>query len=325
MNNINRRTAVSAVAALLGTAGTAVGTAFAQDFPSRPFKILVPYGPGTGVDVAARMLGERLSRSMGQPFVIENKVGATGTIAGATLAAAAPDGYTLMMDTPSITTTPSMLAMPYHPQTAFAPVAMVAESAFIFVTSPTRGYRNLKDLIAAAKAKPGTVNFASGPPGTSTHLSGEKFRAAAGIQLTHVPYKSTTEALADTMAGRIDFLVTAMPTPVALIKDGKLMGLAVGARRSPLLPDVPTLAEAGVPNAESSIWFGLFAPAKTPKAVVQRLNQEIAKSMTAPDAKERVATMGAEPYTMSVEEFEAVLRREYTDNDKLIKAAGIKM
>ena len=312
-----------ATALLIGA--FAATPALAQDYPARSVRIVVPYGPGTGVDLAARILAERLSKSLGQAFVVENRTGAAGSIAGAAVAAATPDGYTLMMDANGHTTVPALMKnLPYDPRRDFVGVAMFAESPLVLVTSRSVGYQSVQELVAAAKAKPGSITFASAGVGTSTHLAAEKFRIAAGFQALHVPYKSTTDALAEVMAGRIDYLVTTLPSALGPVKDGRLVVLAMGLRRSPLMPNVPTLAEAGVPNAESAAWFGLFAPARTPRDVVTRLHAEVAKALATPEARERLSNIGADPRPMGVDEFDALLKREFVDNENLVKAAGIK-
>lgn len=302
------------------------GAAFAQEYPVRTVRFIVPYGPGTGVDLAARIVADRLAKSTGQPFVVENKTGAAGTIAGAAVATATPDGYTLLVDANGHTTVPALMKhLSYDPRRDFTAVAMIASSPLVLVSSSSRGYRTVKDLVSAAKAKPGSLSFASAGVGTSTHFAAEKFRLAAGFQALHVPYKSTTDALAEVMSGRVDYLVTTLPSALGPVKEGRLVALAIGRRRSGALPAVPTLAEAGVPNAESDAWFGAFAPAKTPREVVARLHAEIAKALADPDVRDRLERMGAEPTAISAKEFDALVEREFADNEQLVKAIGIKV
>jgi tripartite-type tricarboxylate transporter receptor subunit TctC len=311
-----------AVAVLLSIAAAA---ALAQSYPSKPVRIVVPYGPGTGVDVAARLVGEPLAKSFGQPFVIDNRPGAAGTIGTAAVASAQADGYTVLVNASSHTSVPSLMKnLPYDGARDFTGVALIAESPLVLVTSKSRGYQNVKELITAAKAKPGSITFASAGVGTATHIAAERFRIAAGFEALHVPFKSTTDALSDVMTGRIDYLYTALVSALGAIREGRLVALAVGSRRSPVLPNVPTIVEAGVPNGDYSLWFGMFVPAKTPRDVVNRLNRETVKVLAMPDTKERFAKIGAEPYAMTVDEFAALLRREFVENERLIKAAGIK-
>jgi tripartite-type tricarboxylate transporter receptor subunit TctC len=304
----------------------AAGGAFAQQYPSKPVKIVVPYGPGTGVDVSARIVAEPLAKNLGQPVVIDNRPGAAGTIGTGAVASAPPDGYTILVNASSHTSVQSIMRnLPYDVTRDFAGVTMVAESPLVLVTSKARGYQTVKQLIAAAKAKPGTITFASAGVATTTHIAAEKFRVAAGFEALHVPFKSTTDALSDVMTGRIDYLYTALVSALGGIRDGRLVALALGSRRSDVLPNVPTIVEAGVPNGDYSLWFGMFLPAKTPRDIVQRVNRETVKVLSTPDTKERFAKIGADPFPMTVEDFEALVRREIVDNDRLIKAVGIKM
>jgi tripartite-type tricarboxylate transporter receptor subunit TctC len=304
----------------------AAGAAFAQQYPSKPVRVVAPYGPGTGVDIAARLVAEPLAKSFGQPFVIDNRPGAAGTIGTGAVASAPPDGYTMLVNASSHTSVQALMRnLPYDVARDFANVTMIAESPLVLVTSKLRGYQNVKQLIAAAKAKPGTITFASAGVATTTHIAAEKFRLAAGFDALHVPFKSTTDALSDVMTGRIDYLYTALVSALGPIRDGRLVALALGSHRSDVLPNVPTIVEAGVPNADYSLWFGLFLPAKTPRDIVERLNRETVKVLSMPDTKERFAKIGAQPYPMSVEEFDALIRREIIENERLIKAAGIKM
>ena len=297
----------------------------AQQYPSKAVKVYVPYGPGTGVDVAARLISEALARNLSQPFVIENRPGAAGTLATGLVAAAAPDGYSVLVNASSHTSVPALMRnLPYDAARDFAGVTTLAESPLVLVTAKARGLQTVKQLIAAAKAKPGSITFASAGVGTATHIAAEKFRLAAGFEALHIPFKSTTDALADVTTGRIDYLYTALVSALGGIRDGRLVALAMGSRRSSLLPDVPTIVEAGVPNGDYSLWFGMFVGAKTPRDIVNRLNGETVKLLATPELKDRFAKIGAEPFTMTPEEFDAMIRREIVENERLIKAAGIK-
>lgn len=297
----------------------------AQQYPSKAVKVYVPYGPGTGVDVAARLISEALARNLSQPFVIENRPGAAGTLATGLVAAAAPDGYSVLVNASSHTSVPALMRnLPYDAARDFAGVTTLAESPLVLVTAKARGLQTVKQLIAAAKAKPGSITFASAGVGTATHIAAEKFRLAAGFEALHIPFKSTTDALADVTTGRIDYLYTALVSALGGIRDGRLIALAMGSRRSSLLPDVPTIVEAGVPNGDYSLWFGMFVGAKTPRDIVNRLNGETVKLLATPELKDRFAKIGAEPFTMTPEEFDAMIRREMVENERLIKAAGIK-
>jgi tripartite-type tricarboxylate transporter receptor subunit TctC len=289
-------------------------------------RVVVPYGPGTGIDFAARLVADKLSKVLGQPFVVENRPGAAGTIAGAAVASAAPDGYTLLADASGFTAVPALTKkIPYDPRRDFVGVATMGTSPLVLVTSAATGHKSLRELVAAAKAKPGSLTFASAGVGTSTHLAAEKFRVAAGFEAVHIPYKSTTDALTDIMAGRVDYTVTTLPSARAPVKDGRLLALATGASRAPVLPDVPTMAEAGFADAGVDVWFGLFAPAKVPRDIITRLNAEVAKALSDPEVVEKLERAGAQPFVNTVDEFGSLLRREFNDYEQLVEKIGVKI
>ena len=299
--------------------------ALAEDYPARPVRVVVPYGPGTGVDVVARLVSETLANKLGQSFVIDNRPGAAGTIGVATVAAAPATGYTILVNASSHTSVPAIMRnLPYDAARDFAGVTLLGESPLVLVIARSRGVRSVSELIAAAKAKPGSISFGSAGVGTATYVSAEKFRRAAGFEAVHVPYKSTTDALVDVMAGRIDYTYTALVSALPGIQDGRLVALALGSRRSPVLPNVPTIVEAGVPNADYSLWFGMFVPAKTPRDIVHRLNRETVQALATAELKEKLAKIGVEPITLTPEQYDALIRRELIENERLMKAAGIK-
>ena len=299
--------------------------ALAQAYPSKPVRILIPYGPGTGIDVVIRVLNEALSKNLGQQFIAENRTGAAGTIAAAYVASQPADGYTLLSDSSSHTIVPSLMArLPFDTARDFAGVTTLIENPLVLVIARAKGIQSVRELIAAAKAKPGSITYASAGVGSSTHISAEKFRLGAGFEGLHIPFKSTTDGLVEVLAGRVDFTYTALASALPSIRGGKLVALAMVSRRVGIMPDVPAIDEI-VPNSGYSTWLGIMVPAKTPRDIVQRLNQEIVKAMTTDDMKERMAKLGAEPWTMSPEEFDALRRRELVENDRLVKAAGIKM
>ncbi len=301
------------------------GCALAQAYPSRPVRVLIPYGPGSGIDVVVRMLNEALGKNLGQSFVAENRAGAAGTIAAAFVASQPADGYTLLSDSSSHTIIPSLRPnMPFDTAKDFAGVTTLIENPLVLVVARARGINTLQELIAAGKAKPGSITYASAGVGTTTHISAEKFRIGAGIEGLHIPFKSSTDGLAEVMAGRIDFTYTALASAQSGIRDGRLVALAMVSKRVAVMPEVPAVDEI-VPNAGYSTWLGIMVAAKTPRDIVLRLNQEIIKAMTTPEMKERMAKLGTEPWTMSPDEFDALRRRELVDNERLIKAAGIKM
>ena len=297
----------------------------AQAYPSKPVKIMVPYGPGTGIDVVVRLLNEVLSKNTGQTFVAENRPGAGGSIATAFVASQPADGYTLLSDSSSHTIVPSLMQnLPYDTIRDFSGVTTLVESPLVLVVAGSRGIKSVRELIAAAKANPNGPTYASAGIGTTSHISAEKFRIGAGLQGLHVPFKSTTDGLTEVMAGRIDFTYTALASALSAIKDGKLVALAMVSRRVGALPDLPTIEEI-VPGAGYRSWLGIMVSSKTPRDIVSRLNQEIVKAMSTPDMKERLAKLGTEPFTLSPDEFDAQRRRELVDNERLIKSAGIKM
>lgn len=309
------------VAVVLASSCTAV--ALAQQYPAKVVRVIVPFGAGTGADLAARILADKLGKTMGQAFIVENRVGAGGAIGTDAVATAPADGYTLLMNASSHTSLPAMKKnLPFDARRDFVGVAAFATSPMILVASRANGWRTVQDLVAAAKRKPGSISFASAGNGSTTHLSAEKFRLDAGFEAVHVPYKSTTDALADVITGRVDFLITSVPPTLGPIKDGRLVALAIG-QKSTDLPGVPSFAEAGV--REGQTWFGLFAPAKTPREVVHRLHDEVVKASEAADVRDRLAKMGAEPTVMSSEDFNALVMREISANEKLVKVIGLKV
>jgi len=253
------------LSALMLGAALAAGAmnASAQTFPVKPVHITVPFTPGSATDISARAMQQKLSEFWGQPVIIENRPGAGGTIGSGQVARAAPDGYTLLVQASGYAAAPAIYAkLPYDPAKDFADVTAVAGQATVLVVAPSSGFKTLGELLAAARAKPGTINFASAGSGSGTHLNGEKFKGMAGIDVVHIPYKGTPEALTDTIAGRVTYYFSPIAAALPHIRDGKLVALAVGtAKRTSLLPDAPTVAEAGVPNFNFNLWTGLFAPA----------------------------------------------------------------
>jgi tripartite-type tricarboxylate transporter receptor subunit TctC len=277
--------------------------------------------------VLARAVGDEMSKSLGQPVIVENRAGAGGNTGADAVAKAAPDGYTLLMSSAGIlTANPHLYAkMPFDAATAFIPVSNVAQMSMILVVHPKIGAQNLREFVALAKAQPGKINFGSPGIGTTGHLGLAMFMHAAGVQITHVPYRGAAPAVTDLIAGQIDGVVDNPPTVIAHIQAGKLRPLAVAAKeRMALLPDVPTAAEAGVPNYEASSWFGIAAPAGTPPAVVARLHKAIAEAVRTPAMKERFAKSGAQLIGDTPEHFAAQIRAEYKSWGEIIRAANIK-
>jgi tripartite-type tricarboxylate transporter receptor subunit TctC len=307
---------------MLGLAGAAL----AQTYPLKPVRVIVPYAPSSGVAIVTRFVTDELAKSMGQPFVHETRAGAGGTIAMAAAAAAPPDGYTILANSSAHSAVPILTqGLPFDTARDLAGITPLAELTLVMVIARSKGINSVKELIAAAKAKPGSITFASAGVGTAGHLGSEKFRIASGFEALHIPFKSTTDGMSEVMAGRVDYVYTAVASALGAIREGALVPLAVSSRRSAALPDVPGIEETGVPNAAYSVWTGLLAPSKTPRDIVNRLHQEIVKVLASPDMKARLLKVGADAFTTAPEEFDAMIRRELSDNERLVKAAGIKM
>jgi tripartite-type tricarboxylate transporter receptor subunit TctC len=323
-SSIGRRLAVLAGLVLLASA--TAPAAWAQAWPSKPVRIIVPFTPGSGTDIIARSVGEKLSAALGQPFIIENKPGAGGTIGASQVAKSPADGYTLLVHSAGHAANAAIYPnLNYDTVNDFAGISLLATLPNVMVTPPDGRYKNVRDVIAAAKAKPGKLNYGSAGAGSATHMNAEKFRASAQFDAVHVPYKGTPEALTETMAGRIDFFFAPLVSALPLIKDNRLTALAVGsAKRSSLLPDVPTTVEAGVPNSEFNFWIGMLAPANTPKDVIARLNQEVQKVLQLPEVRERFVSLGAEPQPTSAAQFDAFIKSEVATLGAIVKTAGIK-
>ena len=300
-------------------------TGFAQAFPSKPVKLLSGASAGSASDIIGRAVAEKLQAELGVSVVMENKVGASGIIAAQATLAAPPDGHTVFIYTAAHTVTPLISKLPYDALRDFAGVTPLAVVPNVMVVAPLKGYKSVKDVIDAARAKPGQLNYASVGVGTATYMNAEKFRIATGISAVHVPYKGSPEAITETAAGRVDYFFAPLVSALPMIKAGKLMALAVGTtKRSGLLPDVPTLAEAGVAKSDYLFWVGMLVHAKTPRDVVARINQATLKALQAPDVRERLTALGAEAMPMSPEQFDALIKDELASNAEIIKAAGIK-
>ncbi len=298
----------------------------AQGWPAKPLRAIVPVGAGSSTDIVHRIVLEQVSEQLGQAIVVENRLGAGGTIGTAAVAKALPDGYTLLANGSAHTIAPALYKnLSYDPVRDFASIVAVGSSPSVLVVSPAKGMKRAADLVAAARAQPNALNFSSVGIGTATHLSAERFLASAGVLVVHVPFKGGAEAMSEVMAGRVDFFFGPVALVLPQVRDGKLVALAVNAaRRSATLPDVPTTAEAGIADAEYPIWFGLFAPAGTPREIVERLNRETLKALQAPKVRERLAALGVDPMPMSPDEFAAHVNREVALNAALARKAGLK-
>ena len=301
--------------------------AAAQTYPSRPVRIIVPFAAGGPADVYARFIGQRLQEALGQPFVIEDRPGGGSVLGTDAVAKSAPDGYTLLMMSNTHTVNESLIAnKPFQLLRDFAPVAPVNYSDLLLVVHPSVPADTLKEFIALAKSKPHALNYASSGPGTPYHMAGELFKAMAGLDIVHVPYKGSSGARTDILGGQVQMMFDAITTMAPNVRAGKLKALGTtGTARSPVLPDVPTVAEAGVPGYEAVIWLGILAPAGTPKPIVERLNAEIRKIVNSPEVKDAWVKQGAMPMSMSTEEFAQHLRDDIAKWANIVKISGAKV
>ena len=298
----------------------------AQTYPSKPILMVVPLAAGSSLDVVLRLIAQKISENMGQPIVVENQAGAAGMIGAERFMRAAPDGYTLAAFNDSVLTmVPNLRAkVPYDPVASFAPISLMVNNSWILVAHPSLPANSVAELITLAKAKPGAINYSSGGNGSPQHIAMALFESMAGIKLTHVPYKGTTQATLDVMSGQIPMMFSGTNAVVNQVREGKLRGLAVGGlTRSPLLPAVPTVAEAGLPGYEFVTWMGMFAPLNTPKDIIARLNAEVARALAAPDLRERLNAQAVEAKTSTPEELTALTQSRLAQMAKLIKDAGI--
>jgi tripartite-type tricarboxylate transporter receptor subunit TctC len=299
--------------------------AHAQAWPTKPVRVIVAFTPGSATDVIARTLGEKLTAQLGQPFVVENRPGASGTIGAGLVAKADPDGHTILVNSSSHTVTPSTMAnLPYDTAQDFAAVMPLANLPTVLVVSAGSGIRSAAELVAAAKAVPGVMNYASAGIGSAAQLNAERFRQSANFEAVHVPFRGAPPALNEIVAGRVDFYFCPVTPALPFLKDGRLRVIAIGSsRRAASLPDVPTTLEAGYPNSDYNFWIGMFLPGKTPREIVNRLYQESTRALEAADVRERMKRLGVEPMPMTPAEFDAYVRQEIAANAAVVKAAGI--
>jgi tripartite-type tricarboxylate transporter receptor subunit TctC len=305
----------------------AASGAWAQSYPSRPVKIVVPYGVGGSADVYARYLGAKLSESMGQPVVVENRPGAGSIVGTDAVAKSDPDGYTLLMMSNTHTVNETLVAKkPFELMRDLAPITGVSYSDLLMVIHPSVPANNLKEFIAYAKANPGKLNYASSGNGTPYHMAGELFKAMAGVDIVHIPHKGSDQARAAVLGGQVQMMFDAVPTMAASAAAGKVRALATtGSKRSAVTPNIPTVAEAGVPGYEAGIWLGLMAPAKTPRPVLERINTEVNKIINSPETKETWAKQGTIAMGMSIDQFDKFLREEIVKWAKVVKVSGAKV
>jgi tripartite-type tricarboxylate transporter receptor subunit TctC len=315
------RRALSAAALLL----TAQAGVLAQAWPTKPVRVIVPVTAGSAIDIIARTVSDQLSAQLGQTFVVENRTGAGGTIGAGSVAKADPDGYTILVHSSAHTIAQSTFPnLPYDVARDFAGIAPVANVPLVLVVAPAK-YASIGDLVAKAKANPGTINYATVGAGAAAHLTAERFRLSAGFEAQQIPFRGAPEAMTEVMAGRVDFFFSPTLPTLPLLRDGKLRALAVSSsKRASALPDVPTTLESGFVNSDYNFWIGMFVPSKTPPDVVAKLHQEAAKALQTPSVRDKLATMGGEPMTMTAPQFDAFIRDEIAMNAALVKAAGIK-
>ena len=326
----NRRSAIfSAMVLSLGLSGTflAASNVQAQAYPNKPIRLVCPFPPGGAVDIASRAIAQELSKNLGQPVTVDNKPGAGGNIGGAEVARAAADGYTIFMTTSGIQAiNPALYAkMPFDPNKDLQPVSALVSLNNVLVLHPSVKANSVSEVIALAKSQPGAINYASSGSGTSIHMSGEMFKSLANVNMTHIPYKGSAPALNDLLGGQVMMMFDNIPSAIPHIKSGKLKALATtGAKRDPLLPDLPTLAEAGVTGYESGVWFGLAVPANTPRDVVMKLNAEANKGTKSPDFVKRMTDLGYIIMGTSPETMAEMNKAEVQRWGPIVKASGAK-
>ena len=312
-----------AIALLLMGVGT---PAAAETWPTKPIRAIVPYSAGSATDIIPRTVFAQVEKQLGQPIIIENRDGGASTIGTNAVAKSEPDGYTFLVASSAYTTVPLTVAnLPYDPQRDLTAVIPLANMANVLVISPEKSIKNVGEFVTAARAQRGSINYVTLGMGSAAHLNSERFRLAAHFEAQPIPFKGSPAGLTEVMTGRVDFYFCPLLPALSLIRDGKLTALAVSSlQRAPNLPDVPTTVEAGFPNSEYNFWFGVFAPAKTPPEIIQRLYEEIAKALQDPGVRERLGKLAVQPMPMTPAQFNDYVRKELEQNAELVKAAGIK-
>jgi tripartite-type tricarboxylate transporter receptor subunit TctC len=304
-----------------------VAAAGAQTYPAKPVRVLVGFPPGAGVDITTRLFTPKLAEALGQPFVVDNRPGAAGNIAAEVAAKTPPDGYSILSASAPIVMSQALYSKPgFNLERDFEPIGMMASAPFILVVHPSLPARSLKEFVALAKSRPGQMAFASTGNGSTPHLSMEMLKAQAGINLVHVPYKGTPQAVVDLLSGQVQAMFANTLSVLPHVKAGRLRALAISsAKRSAAAPELPTVAESGMPGYESGTWFGLFAPAGTPREIISRLNGEINKIVATADMKSRLVAQGADPISVTPEQFRAFVKKELERWGKVVKTIGIKV
>jgi len=318
--------AAKATKALVAVVRLAAGAAAAQDkYPTRPVRMIVPFPAGFASDFLARVVSQKLGELYGQQFIVDNRPGGGGIIGGGLISKAAPDGYTLgMVGQPHLMNPLMQKEAPYRPLEDITPVIEVAALPSTLVIAPSLQVKSISELIALAKSRPGQLNFASGGIGTSSHIAGELFRSAAGIDVVHVPFRVLGDAFTEMVAGRVHYYIIPLPAVMPMLKEGRLRPLAVGTlKRTPSLPDVPTISDSGLPGFQTDIWFGVVAPAKTPPTIVMKLNRDITAILGTAETRELFLRQGAEGTPGTPEEFQKRMHTEYVRLQKLVRDAGI--
>ncbi|MEO7728205.1 MAG: tripartite tricarboxylate transporter substrate binding protein [Burkholderiales bacterium] len=314
------------LAAFTLSCGFATVATAAQTYPTGPIRMVVPFTPGSASDILARLIQPKLLESWGQQIVVDNRPSAGGTVAGTIVATAAPDGYTVMLTSSGFAGSAALYdKLPYDSVKDFSGVTQVAGTPLVLVVAPGLGVKSVKDLIALAQQKPGQTNFSSSGIGSGTHYAGELFKLAAHINVVHVPYRGTPEAINDVISGRIQFMVAPVLPAMSLVKGGRLLALGVTTReRLALLPDLPTIAEAALPGFEYDGWYGILMPSKTPRAIINKISVEVARILKLPDVADKILATGAVPKSSTPAEFDKLIRDEIVMRGKVFKAAGAK-
>ncbi len=297
----------------------------AQEWPTRPIRVIIPLTAGAATDIMARAVFDQVSQQVGQPFIVENRPGAGNTIGMAAVAHAEPDGYTILANSSTHTVSPATRSkLPFNVLTDLSGVIPLGNMPVVMAVNPKKGYKTLSDFVNYARKNPGAVNYASAGAGNSSHLNGERFRIAAKFEAVHVPQRGAPEALTEVIAGRLDFYFAPLLNSITFLREGTLQALAVsGSQRASALPDVPTTVEAGYPNSEYNFWAGVFVNAKTPPAIRNRLHAEIVKALKTPVLSDRLAKLGSDPFLITPAQFDELVRQEIEVNTQLVKAAGI--
>lgn len=325
--NINRRKLLQLAAAAGGSASLPAALLAQSNYPNQAVKLIVPFTAGSTTDVIARIVGERLQQYLGQPCVVDNRAGAGGTIGASVVATSAADGHTALIHSAGHVANAALYpALKYDTLKDFTPVTMLVSMPNVFVVTPNKGFASLQDLVRKVKAEPGKYTYGSSGNGSSSHIAAEKFRVTTGIQARHIPYRGTPQALTDVMGGLVDWFLCPLALATPLINDGKLTALGLGAaKRSTLLPNVPTTAESGFGDTDHRFWVGMFVPSKTPEAVVMRLHAETVRALKSDEVRARLDKLGAEAAPMPQQQFAQLVRDETVATSALIKQAGIRL